>query len=133
VKFLNEPTIRYMPFRMAKNTANISRDIADSELKPQVGIIIARPAYQNAKNIKHCYQLMGPRRINVERKYNGEYYQIHINLNKASNSIKIFFKSGKNSIIDRIKLHRALRDSLKLNTANCRIKKLCILKGKLLI
>jgi hypothetical protein len=41
--------------------------------------------------------------------------------------------TGKNSTIDRIGLHRALRDSLKLDTADCKIKKQCILEGKLLI
>jgi DNA ligase 4 len=71
--------------------------------------------------------------MNVERKYNGEYCQIYIDLSRASNSIKIFFKSGKDSTIDRIKLYRALRDNLKFDTADCRIKRLCILEGELLI
>jgi DNA ligase 4 len=62
--------------------------------------------------------------MNVERKYDSEYCQIHIDLSRASNSIKIFSKSGKDSTIDRIKLYRALRDSLKLDTADCRIKRL---------
>ena len=32
-----------------------------------------------------------------------------------------------------IGLHRALRDSLELDTADCRIKRLCILEGELLV
>jgi hypothetical protein len=47
--------------------------------------------------------------------------------------LDFFFKNGKNLIIDRIKLHRALRDNLKLDTANCKIKKQYILEKKLLI
>jgi DNA ligase-4 len=71
--------------------------------------------------------------MSVERKYDGEYCQIHIDLSRASDGIKIFSKSGKDSTIDRIRLHRALRDSLKLDTADCRIKRLCILEGELLV
>jgi DNA ligase-4 len=61
--------------------------------------------------------------MSVERKYNGEYCQIHIDLNQAGHHIKIFSKSGKDSTIDRVGLHRAVRDSLALDTADCRIKR----------
>jgi DNA ligase 4 len=71
--------------------------------------------------------------MSVERKYNGEYCQIHIDLNKASNSIKIFPKSEKDSIIDRIRFYRALRDSLKLDITDYIIKRLYILERELLI
>jgi DNA ligase 4 len=71
--------------------------------------------------------------MSVERKYNGEYCQIHIDLSKASNSIKIFSKSGKDSTIDRIRLYRALKESLELDITDCRIKKLCILERELLV
>ena len=33
VKLLDEPTIRCMPFRVARDADNISREIADSELE----------------------------------------------------------------------------------------------------
>jgi DNA ligase 4 len=75
---------------------------------------------------------MEPRRISVERKYNDKYCQIHINLSRASNNIKIFFKSGKDSIIDRVKFYRVMRDSLALDIINYKIKKY-ILEGELLI
>jgi DNA ligase-4 len=71
--------------------------------------------------------------MSVERKYNGEYYQIYIDLSRASDSIKIFSKSGKDLTIDRIGLYRALRDSLELDIADCRIKRLYILEGELLV
>jgi hypothetical protein len=55
VKLLDESTIRYMPFRVAKDADNISRKITNREFKPQIKAIIARPAHQKARNIKHCY------------------------------------------------------------------------------
>ncbi|KAH7115532.1 hypothetical protein EDB81DRAFT_819664, partial [Dactylonectria macrodidyma] len=93
----------------------------------------ARATYEKARSIRHCCQLAGPRRMSVERKYDGEYCQIHIDLNKSGADIKIFSKSGRDSTSDRMGIHRALRDSLELDTAGCKIKKRCILEGELLV
>ncbi len=112
VNLLNEPTIRSMPFRVARDTNNISRKITATEVKPQIGVMISWPPHEKTRSIKHCCQLANLRRINVERKYNDEYYQIHIDINKAGHRIKIFSKSGKDSTVDRIKLHPAVRDYL---------------------
>ena len=71
--------------------------------------------------------------MSVRRKYDGEYCQIHIDLNKVRDSVKIFSKSGKDSTSDRIGLHYVLRDSLGLDKAGYKIKKQCILEGELLI
>ncbi|KAH7146057.1 hypothetical protein EDB81DRAFT_651069, partial [Dactylonectria macrodidyma] len=72
-------------------------------------------------------------RMSVERKYDGEYCQIHIDLSKSGADIKIFSKSGRDLTSDCIGIHRALRDSLELYTAGCKIKKRCILEGELLV
>ncbi|KAH7110965.1 hypothetical protein EDB81DRAFT_831389 [Dactylonectria macrodidyma] len=93
----------------------------------------ARATYEKARSIRHCCQLAGPRRMSVERKYDGEYCQIHIDLNKSGAGIKIFSKSGRDSTSDRMGIHRALRNSLELDTAGCKIKKRCILEGELLV
>ncbi|KAJ6436018.1 DNA ligase (ATP) [Purpureocillium lavendulum] len=67
------------------------------------------------------------------RKYDGEYCQIHVDLSNRESGIKIFSKGGRDSTRDRMGLHRALRESLKLGTADCAIKKQCILEGELLV
>jgi DNA ligase-4 len=123
------PTVSTPDYRLSSKASYHTLICA---LTPQVGVMIARPAHEKARSIKHCLHLAGPRRTSVERKYDGEYCQIHIDLNKARDRIKIFSKSGKDSISDRIGLHRALRDSLELDT-DCKIKKQCILEGELLI
>jgi hypothetical protein len=56
VKLLDETTIRCIPYRVAKDAEDPLREIADSELKLQVGIMVARPAH-------------GLARVSVERKY----------------------------------------------------------------
>ncbi|KAJ6436555.1 DNA ligase 4 [Purpureocillium lavendulum] len=71
--------------------------------------------------------------MSVERKYDGEYCQIHVDLSNRESGIKIFSKGGRDSTRDRMGLHRALRESLRLGTAGCAIKKQCILEGELLV
>lgn len=58
---------------------------------------------------------------------------MHIDLSKGRNCIKIFSKSGRDSTDNYIGLHSVLRDSLMLETAECKIKKQCILEGELLV
>jgi DNA ligase 4 len=133
VKILDIEIIRCMPFRVASDEELVLREFANSELNPQVGVMIARPGHQKARDIKHGCRLAGPGRVSVERKYDGEYCQIHVDLDHATRPIKIYSKSGKDSTIDRIKLHRAVRESLQLGTSDCQIKRQCILEGELLV
>ncbi|KAH8800850.1 hypothetical protein F5884DRAFT_838055 [Xylogone sp. PMI_703] len=132
VKLLDEPTIDSIPFQVASDAEGALTEIANNELRPQVGVMIGRPIHEKARSIKHCCQLAGQRRMSVERKYDGEYCQIHIDLSKA-NYIQIFSKSGKDSTSDRRGLHHLLRDCLALNEACSKIKKQCILEGELLV
>ncbi|KAG7130939.1 DNA ligase 4 like protein [Verticillium longisporum] len=71
--------------------------------------------------------------MSVERKYDGEYCQVHIDLTESGAGIKIFSKSGRDSTNDRVGIHQALRDSLELDTTSGKIKKRCILEGELLV
>uniref|UniRef100_A0A8H7K6E6 ATP-dependent DNA ligase family profile domain-containing protein n=1 Tax=Bionectria ochroleuca TaxID=29856 RepID=A0A8H7K6E6_BIOOC len=133
VNFLDASTTRYMPIQPAANTRDGLREATRWELKPQVGTMAARPIYEKARSIRHCCELASTRRMSVERKYDGEYCQIRVALNKSGTCIKIFSKSGRDSTIDRIGIHRPLRDSLGLNTIDCKIRKQCILEGELLV
>ncbi|KAH7146675.1 hypothetical protein B0J13DRAFT_524433 [Dactylonectria estremocensis] len=133
VGLLGSPTIRHMPIQPAVDTCDELKEVASRELEPQVGIMTAHTTYEKARSIRHCCRLAGPRRMSVERKYDGEYYQIYIGLNKSEAAIKIFSKSGRDSTSDRIGIHLALWNSLELSIAGCKIKKRCILEGELLV
>ena len=50
-----------------------------AEIKPQVGIMIRHLPFHKARSVKHCCQLIGHNMMCVERKYGGEYCQIHVN------------------------------------------------------
>jgi DNA ligase 4 len=71
--------------------------------------------------------------MSVERMYNGEYCEIHIDLGNGNDPIGNFSKSDRDSTDDRIGLHGALRDSLRLGLNDCKIEKQCILEGELLV
>lgn len=80
---------------------------ATRDLKPCVGVKIGRQQFFKARSIKHCCDMAQNRRMSVEKKYDGEYCQIHVDLTKGlANCIKIFSKSGKDSTTDRIKIHK---------------------------
>ncbi|KAF3771265.1 hypothetical protein M406DRAFT_35612 [Cryphonectria parasitica EP155] len=101
-------------------------------IKPQVGVKVGRQTWLKARSIQHCLG-MGRGVMSCERKMDGEYCQIHIDLSKGDRCIQIFSKSGKDSTRDRIKLHSAIRSSLGLGTAACRFKRRCILEGELVV
>jgi DNA ligase 4 len=106
---------------------------AAPHLRPQVGVMVQRSSYYKARSIQHCCDMAARRRISVERKYDGEYCQVHIDLSKGKKCIKIFSKSGKDSTADRVRLHGAIENALKLRRKDCTVKKQCILEGELLI
>ena len=132
-QMLGNAHISQLPTRPSREYERALKLGAVNELIPHVGIMIRRPSYDKARSIKHCCQVATRRQMSVERKYDGEYCQIHIDLTKGRDCIKIFSKSGKDSTTDRIRLHGNLKDCLKLGALDCKIKKYCILEGELLV
>lgn len=125
--------LRHFPPHPEPELAKGLGAIAVQHLSPVVGVKIGRPEYYKARSIKHCCQMAGRRRMSLERKYDGEYCQIHIDLSRHKNPIQIFSKSGKDSTSDREGIHHALRDSLRLGESECRFSRRCILEGELLV
>jgi DNA ligase 4 len=76
-------------------------------LNPVLSTKIGRQVWLKGRGIKHCATMIGDRDVSCEQKIDGEYCQIHIDLQKSSqNAIQIFSKSGKDSTEDRKRLHR---------------------------
>ncbi|EAW24389.1 ATP dependent DNA ligase domain protein [Aspergillus fischeri NRRL 181] len=128
----SEPLCHYPPNPIPE----LAKDLciqALQHLKPRIGTKIGRPEYYKARSIKHCCQMIGRRRMSVERKYDGEYCQIHIDLTKRPNPIQIFSKSGKDSTDDRAGIHAVIKDSLNIGTPECKFSRQCILEGEILV
>jgi DNA ligase 4 len=134
VRCLDDPSVSHLcPRPRNKEQEQAIKLEAAPHLKPEVGIMVQRAPYWKARSIQHCCDMAGRRRISVERKYDGEYCQVHVDTSKGKHSIKIFSKRGKDSTDDRVRLHGAITDALKLGKKVCPIKKQCILEGELLI
>ena len=92
VKLLQDATVMQMPTRVEKEVEGPLRESAVRGLVPQIGIMITRPPYEKARSIKHCSQLADQRRLCIERKYDGEYCQVHVDLSKSRDYINLLQK-----------------------------------------
>lgn len=113
----------------AKNFTSIALDY----LRPRTGVKIGRPEYFKARSIKHCCQMANGRRMSIERKYDGEYCQIHVDLTKDHNAVQIFSKSGKDSTADRSGIIPVVEESLRMRMPDCQFTRRCIIEGELLV
>ena len=125
---------------IASFPANPSPDYAEylmrnvmAHLPPQLGVKIGRPDFHKARGLKHCCTLARKRMMSLEKKYDGEYCQIHVDLSRGNNCIQIFSKSGKDSTQDRIGVHQAIKECLRIGKPDCQVKRQCILEGELLV
>lgn len=105
------------------------------ELQPQLGVVVSLPRFEEARSIHHCCQLVGKQDVSVERKYDGEYCQIHVLVSTSPGNaeIQIFSKSGRDSTEDRVGVHDAIKMRLGVGTPESRTQKRCILVGELLV
>lgn len=70
--------------------------------------------------------------MSIERKYDGEYCQIHVDLTQP-NPIRIFSKSGKESTVDRSGVFPILEKVLHLNHTAPKVTSRCILEAELVV
>jgi hypothetical protein len=94
VSLLGIDTIQRMPAQVAEDVQRFLRQSVSHHLKPQFGIMVTLPSREKARSIEHCCQIAGRKTMSVERKYDGEYCQVHVELEKVGHRIKIFSKSG---------------------------------------
>lgn len=105
-------------------------------IEPCVGVKVGRPTFHKARSIEHCLRMLDKRKWVLERKYDGEYCEVHIDLalsNDPAKCIKIFSKSGKDSTHDRRGIHKTLVRCLRLGQPDCKIKRQAIILGELVV
>ncbi|KAJ5104378.1 hypothetical protein NUU61_001725 [Penicillium alfredii] len=129
---VSEPMNHFPPHPDPKLAANLSA-IALDYLRPRTGIKIGRPEYFKARSVKHCYQMAKGRRMSIERKYDGEYCQVHVDLSNRNTPIQIFSKSGKDSTADRLGIIPVVEESLQIRSPQCKFMRRCIVEGELLV
>ena len=103
-------------------------------LPPKLGVKLGPPKWVKAKGgVKHAVTIIDGRNISVERKHDGEYCQIHIDLSKGEDCVQIFSKSGKDSTDDRRGVNQAIKDGLRMGSPKRQFREKCILDGELLV
>ncbi|KAJ0323344.1 hypothetical protein Brms1b_001740 [Colletotrichum noveboracense] len=96
-KLRNDPYLR-------DETGRKTRENLLKHLTPVLGVKVGRQSWLKGRSIKHCMKI-GHGQMSCEKKVDGEYCQIHIDLSKGYKCIQIFSKSGKDSTSDRAALH----------------------------
>ncbi|KAF7715723.1 Uncharacterized protein PECH_006125 [Penicillium ucsense] len=127
-----EPMNKYPPNPDRSIVPRLSSAALD-HFKPRIGIKIGRPEYYKARSTKHCHDMARGRRMSMERKYDGEYCQFHVDLTNKQNPFKIFAKSGKDSTADRAAIIPTLTRCLDIGAPGCKFKHSCILEGELVV
>ncbi|KAK8229275.1 hypothetical protein HDK90DRAFT_493541 [Phyllosticta capitalensis] len=103
-------------------------------VRPQIGIKVGRPNWAKARSFKNCLSMVGQGQWIIERKYDGEFVELHVDMSKGHrNCIKIFSKNGRDSTQDRRELHKTLRECLRIGQDDCKFKERCILLGEMVV
>lgn len=133
VEILRGPVIGTWPAMPGQDDAKHYRGKAGQLLLPKSGIKVGRTNYLKARSIKHALQMAGTRRMSLERKYDGEYCQIHVDLSRGEDCIQIFSKSGKDSTVDKKGIHDTIKKCLRIGTTGCIVTSACIMEGELVV
>ncbi|KIV86696.1 hypothetical protein PV11_02294 [Exophiala sideris] len=134
VEILEHDNIKTLPPNPVGKSKDVYLGLCAAHIKPKLGVMITRTQYEKARSVKHCCNMARQRIMSVERKYDGEYCQIHIDRSKTrGEQIQIFSKSGKNSTTDRVRLHGVIEAGLRLDQEDCAFDRNCIVDGELLV
>ena len=133
IALLRGPELNWASSMPSPAEAKRQKNRAVRHLIPSVGVKIGRPFFLKAWSVKHTVQLAHGRRMSLERKYDGEYCQFHVDLSNPGNEIQIFSKRGKDSTVDRRGVHDTIRHCLRLGQDDCGFNDRCVLEGELVL
>ncbi|KAI5287917.1 hypothetical protein KEM52_001377, partial [Ascosphaera acerosa] len=116
VQLLDSDPLCTFPSAPESQSVRALHRLATPYLTPIVGCRVNRPIFVKARSLEHCVSIIGSSLVTVQRKYDGEYFQVHVNRTKPTGDgdwdITIFSKSGKDSTIDREGIHDLVRRSI---------------------
>jgi DNA ligase-4 len=106
---------------------------AAKRLKARVGTKIGRPTFYKAWSLQNCIQLLSDRVWAAEIKYDGEFCEIHVDLENRNSNIQIFSKNGKDATADREGLHSTIHRALRIGRSNALFRRNCIVVGEMVV
>ena len=130
--------LRCLPVSRMADTAGggLTKQCGDlaPRLSPRIGVKVGPPNWIKAKGgVRHAVSIIDGRTMSIERKHDGEYCQIHLDISKGDDCVQIFSKSGKDSTMDRSGVHNVIKDGLRVGQDDCGFSGKCILEGELLV
>jgi len=132
IELLRGPLERYHA-NPDETSQRLFKQEAAKLISPRIGIQVGRPSFFKSRSIAHCMKMAGSEKWAMERKYDGEYCEIHIDLSRGTDCIQIFSKSGKDSTEDRRAVHGTILEALRIGKPDCVFRKRCIVVGELLV
>ncbi|KIW68284.1 hypothetical protein PV04_04241 [Phialophora macrospora] len=133
IKVLQLPELSSIPHDPPEDLRHQYRQECARHVGPRLGIPLQRQEFLQARGIGNCCRTANQRTMSVERKYDGWYVQVHIDMSKCEDRIQIFSKRCKNLTGAAWRLHDALEAGLRLGRPDCAITRSCILEGEMLV
>ncbi|EWC47384.1 hypothetical protein DRE_00352 [Drechslerella stenobrocha 248] len=134
LSLLGSKTFKLFPCLPCADDEGELTDAAVRLLMPEMGVKVGRPVFMKALSCDWVLGMVGKGVWAVERKYDGEYCQIHVDLGKGKDWLKIYSKSGRDSTQDRVGCHAVIREALQLDSPEKRVvRQRCILEAEFLV
>ncbi|KAJ9604851.1 hypothetical protein H2200_010966 [Cladophialophora chaetospira] len=133
VEVLGKPDIMRIPHNPPTEHRYRWRQDCVAYITPKLGVLIRRQEFKQARSLAHCCTEARGRTMSVDRKYDGYYCQIHIDVSPEQIKYKIISKSGKDQTANWTCLHRPIEFGLQLKEEDCPLKGHCILEAEALI
>ncbi|KAF2860402.1 DNA ligase/mRNA capping enzyme [Piedraia hortae CBS 480.64] len=136
VSLLKSAKLRAYPSHADAQSRALHHQTAAMMLEPRVGCKVGLPTFVKARGMDSCLKIVGERSWVLERKYDGEYCEVHVDLSASASlegCITIFSKSGKESTQDRRGLLPSLIASLRLGQEWCKIRDRAIMLGEIFV
>jgi DNA ligase-4 len=133
IEVLQIPELSSIPHDPPEELRHQYRQECARHVGPRLGVPLQRQEFLQARGIGHCCRTANQKTMSVERKYDGWYVQVHIDISKGKDRIRIFSKRSKNLTAAAWRLHDALEAGLRLDHPDCTITRSCILEGEMLV
>ncbi|EXJ60826.1 hypothetical protein A1O7_04979 [Cladophialophora yegresii CBS 114405] len=133
IEVLQTPELSSIPHDPPEHLRRQYRQECARHVRPRLGIPLQRQEFVQARGIGSCSRTANQRTMSVERKYDGWYVQVHIDVSKDTDRIQIFSKRSKDLTRATWRLHDAIQAGLRLGQPDCPITRGCILEGEMLV
>ncbi len=134
VNVLGQREMRKVPYYAPQDLRRQYFQQCSEHIKLKIRVPFQKQKLEQARGIGNCCTMAGQRTMSVERKYDGWYVQVHIDMSRSrDNRIHLISRRGKNLTTAAFGLHDALEEGLRLNEPDCLITRNCIVEVEMVV